>query len=111
MVEFCNNLFRSAIGIIFMIGGMSCYAASSPEGIQVYQKNMHLYAEHKQNLAADIHRYYHADNIWDTLRQEFILPHYEDNPLVQEQIEWFLNHQDFLFHSTSRAIPYLYYIS
>lgn len=111
MRQFWNKYFKQGLSIFFAIGSCLCYAASNPEGIQIYQKNMHLSAEHKQNLAADIHRYHHADNIWDSLRQEFTLPHYEDNPLVQEQIEWFLNHQDFLMHSTSRAIPYLYYIS
>ena len=86
------------------------FAAPSAEGIQVYQKNMHLSEERKQSLANDIVRFHNADNMWDVLRQEFILPHYEDNPAVQEQIRWFLNHQDFLMHSATRAAPYLYYI-
>ncbi len=68
------------------------------------------FPERKRNLADDINRYYNADNLWDALRAEFVLPHYENNPLVQEQIEWFMNHQDFLLHSTTRAAPYLYYI-
>jgi membrane-bound lytic murein transglycosylase D len=86
------------------------YALPQPEGIQVYQKNMHLSEAHKQKLAADIYRYYNADNIWDTLRHEFILPHYEYMPQVQQQINWFLAHPDFLRVSAERAAPYLYYI-
>ncbi len=85
------------------------FAYPSAEGIQIYQ-NMHLSPERKQNLAEDITRYYNADNLWDALRHDFILPHYEDNPVVQEKIEWFLNHQDYLIHSMTRAAPYLYFI-
>jgi membrane-bound lytic murein transglycosylase D len=99
-----------------IILGVSCalmnmaLAASSVEGFQVYQKNLHLYPEHKQQLADDIYRYQNADNLWDALREEFALPHFEENPLVQEQIDWFMSHQEFLLHSATRAAPYLYYI-
>jgi membrane-bound lytic murein transglycosylase D len=86
------------------------FAVPNPEGIQVYQPNLHLSEEHKQKIAADIYRYQNADDVWDKLRREFMLPHYEDNPAVQEQIEWFMNHQDFLLSSATRAAPYLYYI-
>jgi membrane-bound lytic murein transglycosylase D len=85
-------------------------ASPNIEGIQEYQKNLHLSPEHKQSLAADIDRYHNADNIWDTMRHEFTLPHYEDSSRVLEQIEWFMNNQDFLYRSASRAAPYLYYI-
>ncbi len=83
---------------------------ATPEGIQAYQKSEQSPYERKQSVAADIYRYNNADNIWDTLRQEFTLPHYEDNPKVQEQIDWIMNNQDFLYRSASRAAPYLYYI-
>lgn len=85
-------------------------AAPGIEGIQVYQKNLHDLPEHKQKLAADINRYHHADNIWDVLRDEFTLPHYEDNPAVQDKIDWYMNNQDYLLRSATRAAPYLYYI-
>ncbi|HVX00849.1 MAG TPA: LysM peptidoglycan-binding domain-containing protein, partial [Candidatus Babeliaceae bacterium] len=87
-----------------------CTSSFAIEGIQDYQKNMHLSEEHKQKLAADIYRYHNADNLWDELRHEFVLYHYEENTQVQEQIQWFLNHQDFLINSATRAAPYLYYI-
>ncbi|EKD54129.1 MAG: hypothetical protein ACD_60C00121G0013 [uncultured bacterium] len=80
------------------------------EGIQVYQQNSHFSSERKRLIADDIDRYNNADNIWDILRQEFALPHYEDNPLVQERIAWFLNHQSYLMSAMNRAAPYLYYI-
>ncbi|RDI46059.1 lytic transglycosylase [Aquicella lusitana] len=92
-----------------LIEGAS-FASPSAEGIQIYQKNVHLSPEHKQKLADDIIRYRNADNLWDVLREEFTLPHYEDNPAVQAKIEWFMNNQDFLLRSASRAAPYLYYI-
>ena len=86
-------------------------AASNSEGIQEYQKNLHLSPIHKQKLADDITRYRNADNLWDVLRDEFALPHYEKNYAVQAKIEWFMNNQDYLLRSASRAAPYLYYIS
>ncbi len=66
--------------------------------------------EHKQRLAKDIDHYHNAENIWSLLRKQFALAHYENNPLVQNKITWFLNHQDYLMHSMTRAAPYLYFI-
>lgn len=86
------------------------FASPNGEGIQVYQKNVHLSPEHKQKLADDITRYRNADNLWDVLRDEFALPHYEDSAAVQAKIEWYMNNQDYLLRSASRAAPYLYYI-
>jgi membrane-bound lytic murein transglycosylase D len=91
-----------------LITGAS-FALSYSEGIQVYQKI--LPPEHKQKLADDIIRYRHADNLWDILRDEFALPHYENHPAVQEKIVWYMNNQDYLLQVASRAAPYLYYIS
>lgn len=86
------------------------FASSSTDGLQVYQKNLHMTPEHRQKIADAISRYRNADNIWDVLREEFTLPHYEDNPAVQEKIQWFMNNQGFLLQSALRAAPYLYYI-
>ena len=94
-----------------MMFGRVCIAAAGVEGIQVYRKDVHLSPTHKIKVAEDINRYHHADNLWDVLREEFTLPHYEDAPAVQEKIEWFMNNQDFLLRSATRAAPYLYYIS
>lgn len=88
-----------------------CFAVPSIEGIQVYQKASPLTREHTQNLAEDIHRFQNADDLWDELRDGFTLPHYEDNPLVQQKIQWFMNHQDYLIRSVNRAAPFLYFIS
>ena len=98
------------VGLSFIFITDVSLAYPSAEGIQVYQKNVHLLPEHKQKLADDITRYRNADNLWDVLREEFTLPHYEDSPAVQAKIEWFMNNQDFLLRSTTRAAPYLYYI-
>ena len=83
---------------------------SNPEGIQVYQKNLSARPDNKKQLAEDINRYHEADDIWDTLRSEFSLNHYESNPVVQDKIEWYMENQDFLRRSAMRAAPYLYYI-
>lgn len=86
------------------------FAPAKAEGIHVYLKNMRLSAEHKQKLAADINRYRQADNLWDALREEFALPHYETIPAVQDKIDWYMSNQEYLLRSASRAAPYLYYI-
>lgn len=85
--------------------------AANGEGIQVYPKDSHLLPENKQKIADDLSRYRNADNLWDVLREEFALAHYENNPAVQQKIEWYMNNQDFLLRSATRAAPYLYYIS
>lgn len=107
-----KRMFQIILAIICCLIQNSFVFANSVnnEGIQVYQKNLHFSPERKKNLAKDINRYHHADDIWDKLRRQFSLPHYEDNPMVQEKIEWFLNHQDYLLHSMTRAAPYLYFI-
>lgn len=102
------RLILIIIGLISFNG--PSYAASTPEGIQVYQKNVHASPDRKRKLVDDIKRYRNADNLWDALREEFTLPHYEENPAVQDKIEWFMNNQDFLLRSATRAAPYLYYI-
>jgi membrane-bound lytic murein transglycosylase D len=96
--------------MISLIVSNTSFTAPSTEGIQLYQKNVHLSPVHKQKLADDITRYRNADNLWDVLREEFTLPHYEETPAVQEKIEWFMNNQDFLLRAATRAAPYLYYI-
>lgn len=105
-----SKTYLFLFSIICTIFSQLTFASTGQEGIQTYQKNVHASWEHKQKLAADITRLRRADNIWDVLREEFTLPHYEDNPLVQEKIEWFMNNQDFLLRSANRAGPYLYYI-
>lgn len=94
----------------FLVSNLT-FAISSSEGIQDYQKNIHLSPEHRQKLADDITRYRNADNLWDVLRDEFSLPHYEESYAVQAKIQWYMNNQDFLLRSAQRAAPYLYYIS
>lgn len=85
------------------------FALPNTEGIQVYQDYL-LDDEKKQIVANDIDRFNNAENIWEVLRHEFTLPHYEENPAVQEKISWFLTHQNELLHTANRAAPYLYFI-
>ena len=84
--------------IIFFLLSSSLHASPWPEGIQVYQKNLHLVPEHKQKLAEDINRYRNADNLWDVLREEFSLSHFENNYAVQAKIEWYMNTVLFALH-------------
>lgn len=111
MIQSLSKVLILLLGIIIALNLNLSTASSSIEGIQVFHKNFHLDEERTQSLADDIDRYHNADNMWELLSSEFTLPHYEDNPQVQEQIRWFLNNQDFLQRSAARAAPYLYYIS
>jgi membrane-bound lytic murein transglycosylase D len=101
---------KTLLSLSLLIAISPVFASGAPEGIKQYQHNVHTDPEHKRKLAADISRYRNADNLWDVLRDEFSLSHYENNPLVQEKIDWYMNNQDFLLRSVSRAAPYLYYI-
>jgi len=104
-----NSHFRNALILLgaFLFSSIAIAQINPPEGIQVYQKNIHLTPE---RLAHDIYQYRNANDIWEILRQEFSLDHYEDNPVVQQKIDWFLHHQDYLQRSVTRAAPYLYFI-
>lgn len=101
MIKQLKNLM--VVSLICICVTQTAFASPSIEGIQSYNK-------HNQNLADDIDRYRNADDLWDALREEFVLQHYENTPAVQSKIEWYLNNQGFLYRSASRASPYLYYI-
>ena len=104
-----TNIFRNLIlGICVTLFSITAFASQEIEGIQVFQKGQ--MSGQKEMLADSIDRYHSADDIWNQLRQEFSLEHYEEDPRVQEQITWFMQHQDFLLNSANRAAPYLYYI-
>lgn len=107
-----NLLLKTRLAIVccLMLNSTIFANPGANEGIQVYQKNLHLSPERKEILAKDINRYHNADNIWNMLRQQFSLPHYENNAAVQAKISWFMNHQDYLMRSMTRAAPYLYFI-
>jgi len=109
-IRFWHAQFIAFIVITFFYPAKICFATYNLDGIQVYQKNMQLSIEHKLRLENDISRYRNADNLWDVLREEFSLAHYEDHPAVQEKIDWYMNNQDYLLRSAMRAAPYLYYI-
>src|SRR3990167_2485778 len=112
MLFWNKSIIRNTLlGIYSLLFSSILFASASIEGIQVYSQDVDFSWERKQRIADDLDHYNNADNIWDVLRQEFTLPHYEDNPLVQEKIEWFLEHQNYLVNSMNRAAPYLYYIS
>jgi hypothetical protein len=105
-----KNLIKAWLTLGIKMAGKVFAALPNAEGIQIYQNNVHLSPEHKAKLADDITRYRNADNLWDVLRDEFTLAHYENSPAVQAKIEWYMNNQDYLLRSASRAAPYLYYI-
>ncbi len=108
----CNLIIRNIVfGVCCLLISSISSAYPNIEGIQVYQKNLMLSEVRKQNLAEDISRFHNADNMWDLLRSEFTLHHYENMPEVQEQLNFFMSNPDFLLHMAQRAAPYLYYIS
>ncbi len=77
------------------------FASYNPEGIQVYPK---------EKLAGSMIHYQSTDNLWDLLRSEFSLAHYDNNPIVQDNIDYLMNDQDFIMHTALRSAPYLYFI-
>ncbi len=108
----CNIFIRNFIlSVCCILISSIAFASPNIEGIQVYQKNLAFSQARRQSLAEDIYRFHNADNIWDLLRSEFTLHHYENNPEVQVQLNFFMNNPNFLLHSAERAAPYLYYIS
>ncbi len=112
MFQFCCKIIKNiAIGICSIaLTSHIVMATPNLEGIREYQNTTTHTRERSEMLAHDLDRYQNADDLWNILRHEFKLSHYEDNPLVQQKIEWFMNHQDFLYRSMSRSAPYLYFI-
>lgn len=49
-------------------------------------------------------------NFWSHLHANFQLPPSANRPEVQEQINWYVHHQQYLDRVVNRAAPYLYYI-
>jgi membrane-bound lytic murein transglycosylase D len=106
-----HKCWKVIIGLLCTtVASATIFASTEIEGIQVFQKQSLQQSEQRQLLADQIDRYHSAEDIWQVLRQEFSLEHYEQDPRVQEQITWFMTHQDFLLSSSNRAAPYLYYI-
>ncbi|OGT56454.1 MAG: hypothetical protein A3F14_02580 [Gammaproteobacteria bacterium RIFCSPHIGHO2_12_FULL_43_28] len=106
------------IFIGFTLSGLSLasggplFAAPKPmEGLKIYQRNLPLQDALRRRLAEDITRYRKANNLWDTLRNDFSLPHYENNPAVRAKINWYMHNRDYLYRAASRAAPYIFYIT
>ena len=93
-----------------------CFAASTAlDGIQIYPVlqraiPVHSAMPHVTTYPAMIHLDHDQQDLWDTLRDDFTIPHYANHPAVQEKIDWYLQHQEALAHALTRAAPYLYYI-
>lgn len=51
-----------------------------------------------------------SGNLWDELKTGFQLDHDTSNAAVQAQIAWYMQHQGYLYRTTKRAAPYMYYI-
>ena len=51
-----------------------------------------------------------STDIWSQLRSDMQLPSYENKLQVQEQIQWYMKHQDYLYQIINRSSPYIYYV-
>ncbi len=51
-----------------------------------------------------------SHNLWEVLREHFVLPDFSYNREVQEQIRWYAYHRSYFERVLNRARPYLYYI-
>lgn len=49
-------------------------------------------------------------DLWASLRGDFKMEHDDYNPAVQEEIQWYENHQKRLNQALTNSAPYLYYI-
>lgn len=49
-------------------------------------------------------------DLWSVLQHQFKLNHYEKNPAVKAQIDWFLKRKKYIYKLAENAQPYLYYI-
>ena len=49
-------------------------------------------------------------NIWDRLRAGMKMDEPEDNPRLQAEIDWYVNHSEYMARVIDRAEPFLYYI-
>lgn len=49
-------------------------------------------------------------DLWASLRGDFKMEHNDYNPAVQEEIQWYENHQKRLNQALTNSAPYLYYI-
>lgn len=87
-----------------------CFAATQIEGIRTFSKNLNLSQAVQKKLEEDLAKYHEADNLWDVLREEFTLSHYENHPAIQAKISWYMNNQDFLITAAVRAAPFLYFV-
>jgi membrane-bound lytic murein transglycosylase D len=109
-VKFKSLLKWICVALTCTIINSASYASLNLEGIQVYPKTTNR-AGQNTRLADDVIRYQNANaNLWDLLRSEFTLPHYENSAVIQEHIQWWLDNQDFLLRTTTRSAPFLYFI-
>ena len=52
---------------------------------------------------------YTAPNVWDVLRDQFVLNHEVTQPEVQNQLHWLITHPSYL-HKLAQSEPYMYHI-
>lgn len=86
----------------------ACSTQPSTTGIQTYTAHATVDQAIQQQQAID--QYRHAGNLWDVLRDDFKLDQDESRPVVQKQVQYFLQHKEVLTTLAQRAKPYLYYI-
>ncbi|HVY54028.1 MAG TPA: LysM peptidoglycan-binding domain-containing protein [Gammaproteobacteria bacterium] len=84
------------------------FGLNNLEGIQIYSKNSTQ--KTTKTFVEFIHTQTPNSNLWDVLKTEFTLSHYDNNPAVQDAIQWCIDNQDFLMRTAHRSSPYLYFI-
>jgi len=104
-----HSLSLACVALSCVIINSASYASLNLEGIEIYPHHSST-SNKKGQIGDDLIRYQNANNLWDILRAEFSLPHYEKHPAVQNGIDWCMDNQEFLIHTATRATPYLYFI-
>lgn len=91
-------------------GGLLSQFPGSYKGSSHYNlRNRHAYSDNaaSRDYFNNIPR---GDNLWYEIKDNFKLEHYENNPNVQVQLNWFMHNQAYLDRTARRAAPYMYYI-
>ena len=79
--------------------------------LQTKNENVAKIKQHKPPIViADVSENYLETDILNIISKELSLSHFENEPLVKNQIEWLLKNPNYLKSVFERSKPYLFYI-
>lgn len=84
--------------LIFSLAACNTTSSTDPEHTPVYPRS------------SGIPFFSGSDNLWIALGRDMHMNHDANHLAVQEQIQWYMAHTDYLERTANRASPYVYYI-